>query len=195
MEKLDVLYDHYKETVHISLDTQKKRGTLFVIFCVLELLNFSMLLFPSEIAESISQYIYSTYEVTFNFNISLLQSAIWIVLSYTMIRYYQTNIYIERQYGYIALLEDKISKILHEKCFKRESDNYLDKYPKVLDLISIFYTWIIPALIIVVNVAKSIFEWRNLVNIWGVVFDTVCCAFCVILTVMYLIMMHPRHTN
>lgn len=114
MEKLDVLYDHYKETVHISLDTQKKRGTLFVVFCVLELLNFSMLLFPSEIAESISQYIYSTYEVTFNFNISLLQSAIWIVLSYTMIRYYQTNIYIERQYGYIALLEDKISKILHE---------------------------------------------------------------------------------
>jgi len=195
LEKLDVLYDHYKETVQISLDTQKKRGTLFVVFCVLELLNFSMLLFPNEIAKSISQYVYSTYEITFNFNIAILQSAIWIALIYTMIRYYQTNIYVERQYGYIALLEDKISKILHEKCFKRESDNYLNKYPKVLDLISIFYTWIIPILIIIVNVAKSFFEWRNLVDVFGGIFDTICCAFCAILTIMYLIMLHPHHAN
>ncbi len=165
---------------------------MFVFFCIFELFNFSMLLFPNEIAASISQYIYSKYSIGFSFNITIIQSAIWIAITYIMIRYYQTNIYIERQYGYISRLEDKVAKIIKEPCFKRESENYLNNYPAVLDVIHVFYTWVIPILIIAINVIKSIMEWVNLVNIFGVLFDTLCCVFCVILTIMYLIMIHPR---
>ena len=108
---------------------------------------------------------------------------------------YQTNIYIERQYKYIAVLEDKISTMLKETCFKRESDNYLEKYPIVLDLISIFYTWIIPLLIIIINIGKLWMEFRTASNLWSVIFDTLCCGFTAVLTIMYLAMMHPRHKN
>ena len=93
MEKIDLLYDHYKETMQLSLNMQKKRGTLFVVFCIFELLNFSMLLFHEKITASISQYILSQYNISVDFSIAILQSAIWIALSYIMIRYYQTNIY------------------------------------------------------------------------------------------------------
>ena len=30
MEKIDLLYDHYKETMQLSLNMQKKRGTLLL---------------------------------------------------------------------------------------------------------------------------------------------------------------------
>lgn len=192
MEKIDLLYDHYKETVKLSLNMQKKRDTLFVVFCIFELLNFFMLLFPEKITASISQYIFSKYNVTFDFNIVILQSAIWTALSYIMIRYYQTNIYIERQYKYIDVLEDKISTMLKEPCFKRESDNYLEKYPIVLDLIYVFYTWIIPLLIIIINIGKILIEFRSVSNFWSVMFDTLCCIFTAILTIMYLAMMHAH---
>lgn len=195
MEKVDLIYDHYKETMQLSLNMQKRRGTLSVVFCIFEILNFSMLLFPEKITASISQYILSQYNIKFDFSIAILQSAIWIVLSYIMIRYYQTNIYIERQYKYIAILEDKISIMLKEPCFKRESDNYLEKYPIVLDLISVFYTWIIPLLIIVINVGKLSMEFRTTSNLWSAIFDTLCCGFTVVLTIMYLVMMHPRYKN
>jgi hypothetical protein len=195
LEKVDLIYDHYKETMQLSLNMQKRRGTLFVVFCIFEILNFSMLLFPEKITASISQYILSQYNIKFDFSIAILQSAIWIVLSYIMIRYYQTNIYIERQYKYIAILEDKISIMLKEPCFKRESDNYLEKYPIVLDLISVFYTWIIPLLIIVINVGKLSMEFRTTSNLWSAIFDTLCCGFTVVLTIMYLVMMHPRYKN
>lgn len=195
MEKIDILYDHYKETVKLSLDMQKRRGNLFVTFCIFELLNFTMLLFPNEIVTCLSAYIKTQYKVGFSFNVAIIQSALWTVITYVMIRYYQTNIYIERQYGYISTLEDKIAKIINEPCFKRESDNYLDKYPMVLNLISSFYTWVIPILIIMVNGLKVIIEWKNQINSFGVLFDTLCCIFNAILTIMYLLMIHSRAKN
>lgn len=192
MEKAEVFYDHYKETMHMHLDMQKKRNMLFVAVCIFELLNLFMLLFPNEIAKSITQYIHTTYQVVFNFNIASLQSAVWIALSYTIVRYFQSNIYIERQYSYIGILEDRLSEILDEPSFNRETDNYLNDYPKVLDLIHVFYTWVIPVSIIVLNIMKSVCEWRLMVDFWSVVFDTICSGFCIVLTVLYLMMLHPK---
>lgn len=195
MEGATILYDHYKETMHMHLDMQKKRNTLFVAVCIAELLNLSMLLFPGEIGESVRKYIYTTYRVTFEFDPAYLQSAIWIVVTYALVRYFQTNIYIERQYGYIAMLEERLSQMLNEKCFDRESSNYLDEYPKVLDMIHVFYTWLIPISIVLVCVIKSIREWVHVTNYGCVVFDSVFSIFCVVLTILYLCMLHPRKKN
>lgn len=174
MEKVDLLYDHYNETVKLSLDAQKKREKLFLALCILEIFNYSMLIFSNEIVLGISKYIFSKYEMTFDISVILVQSALWIIIVYILVRYFQTNIYIERQYSYIATLEEKISKELGESCFNRESGNYLDKYPKVLDVIAFFYTWCIPLLIILVNGSKIAFELIKLGNNWSVLFDSVC---------------------
>lgn len=199
LERVDLLYDHYKETMNLSLDAQKKRGMLFISLCIFELLNSLMPIFSNEIALGISDYIYSQFKMAFNISVSLVQSVFWIIIVYILVRYFQTNIYIERQYGYIAILEEKISKEIDESCFYRESKNYLDKYPKVLDVIAFFYTWCIPALIVVVNVYIIIFQWKNKLDIYYMLFDSICCLFSMILTVLYLCMMHPRkykkHSN
>ena len=96
---------------------------------------------------------------------------------------------------FIVPLQGRDLLMLKEPCFKRESDNYLEKYPIVLDLISVFYTWIIPLLIIVINVGKLSMEFRTTSNLWSAIFDTLCCGFTVVLTIMYLVMMHPRYKN
>lgn len=195
MDKIDTIYDHYKETFQISRDMQQKRGKLFVALCLFELLNVVVLIFPNEFVKVVSEMINSQYQTTVSLNIAILQSAVWITITYLMVRYYQTNIYVERQYKYIALLEEKISTEINDDCFNRESTNYLTKYPKVLDLISTFYTWIIPVLIIVANTIKIIFEWIYRINIWGTLFDTFCFVFCVVLSCLYLALMHPKKKN
>jgi len=151
-----------------------------------------MLIFSNEIVLGISEYIYSQYEMTFSISVVLVQSALWIIIVYILVRYFQTNIYIERQYGYIATLEEIISKEINESCFNRESNNYLENYPKILDVIAFYYTWGIPALIIFVNGTKITFEWLNPANIWSTLFDSFFCLFSMVLTVLYLCAMHSQ---
>jgi hypothetical protein len=66
---------------------------------------------------------------------AIIQTFIWVIAFYLFIRYFQTNIYIERHYSYIMQLEQDISKELQSNIFNRERKNYLQSYPLILDII------------------------------------------------------------
>ena len=85
---------------------------------------------------------------------TILQTLLWVLVAYTLIRYVQHNTYIERQYAYIEELESSISKSLEGAKFDRESKNYLNEYPIVLDVIDIFYKWFAPILFITINISR-----------------------------------------
>ena len=192
MDKLELLYDHYKETVKLSLDAQTKRNKLFVFTCLYEMLNFIMLLFPKQVADGLVAFIKTQYKIAIEFSISFFQCAIWIAITYTLVRYLQTMIYVERQYQYIKVLEKEISQIIESPHFDRESNSYLDKYPKVLDLIHIFYTWAIPLLLIIINLLKVVLESMNGIILWPFIFSASCCCFCVVLSILYLAFVHRQ---
>lgn len=190
MEKAELLYDHYKETVKASADMQAKRNTLFVYVCVFELINFVMLLFPQVINSALSAFLLETYKVSLSDLLGLLPTGIWLITTYVLVRYFQTTIYVERQYPYIEVIEAEISKETGLSCFDRESNAYLSNYPKVLDLIHIFYTWMIPILLQVINTVKIILEWKVTPGIATTWANTLIYVFLLTLTILFLIFMH-----
>lgn len=190
LDRAELLYDHYKETVKGSADMQTKRNTLFVYVCIFELLNFVTLLFPQVILTAVSALLVETYNISISELLELFPTAVWLITTYVLIRYYQTTIYVERQYPYIEEMETEIVKETGLSCFDREGKAYLRNYPKVLDLIHIFYTWMIPILLQGINTVKIILEWRVAQNaaITGV--NTVVYVFLLVLTILFLSFLH-----
>ena len=190
MDKTELLYDHYKETVRVSTDMQAKRNTLFVYVCVFELLNFLMLLFPQVINSALSAFLLEAYKVSLSELLGLLPTGIWLITTYVLVRYFQTTIYVERQYPYIEVIEAEIAKETRLACFDRESKAYLSNYPKVLELIHVFYTWMIPVLLQVINTVKITLEWKATPSTATTWVNTLIYAFLLVLTILFLIFMH-----
>jgi hypothetical protein len=191
MEKLDVLYDHYKETFLLSSEAQKKRNVLFVSLTVSITVLFLFLIDSNGIIEMISAYLNNNISVGLLIRTAIIQTFVWIIVLYLFIRYIQTNIYIERQYLYIKQLEQDISKELRST-FNRESQNYLNKYPKVLDMIHVLYQWVFPVLAIILIAVKIITELLQKNNIISCIIDSVIAVAIILLSVLYLIFLHPR---
>ena len=195
MDSLELLYDHYKETINHSNQMQSKRNTLFVYVCIMELLNIIMLFFPELFSQVLFAYLKANYSITIDTVSVLLPSFVWTITLYVLVRYYQTTIYIERQYTYMAKLESEISDKIKFAEFKRESTFYLSNYPKVLDIIHVFYTWIIPIAILIINTVKIALEWVAHMNCATTIFNSVICIFIIVLSCSYLCFIHPPKTD
>jgi H+/gluconate symporter-like permease len=111
------------------------------------------------------------------------------------IRYFQTNIYIERQYFYIEQLEREISNELQSNIFARESKNYLQSYPLVLDIIDFIYKLAFPVLAILLIALKIIFEWIQQNNIISCLIDSFIAFAIILLSIFYLIFLHKKKEN
>jgi len=195
VEKLELTYDHYKETVARNNEAQTKRNKLFVILCIFNIASFIMLLFPAQLIDGVIAFVESQYEISVEVSASFFHSIAWIAVTYTLVRYFQTMIYIERQYKYIHLLEHEIGSQLQCTYFNRESKSYLDSYPKALDLVHLFYTWLIPLLIIAISLLRIILEFPDRISTWTLLhftFNALCFLFCLGFTILYLAFMHPR---
>ena len=169
---------------------QAKRNALFVYVCIFELLNFLMLLFPQVIDSALSAFLLEVYKVSLSELLSLLPTGIWLITAYVLVRYFQTTIYVERQYPYIEAIEAEIAKETQLICFDRESKAYLSNYPKVLDMIHIFYTWMIPILLQMINTIKIVLEWNSVQSIVIVWVDTAIYVFLFVLTILFLAFLH-----
>lgn len=139
MEALNVLYDHYKETCSLGKEAQKRRNKNFVILCVLEALSFLLLVRPERVFELILKGINKNIEASLQLSNTIMQTLIWLLLAYVMIRYIQDVLYIERQYIYLDKLEKEISNLTVTGVFSREGDSYQRNYPIVLNIIDLFY--------------------------------------------------------
>lgn len=112
MQEIEVLYDHYKETLKLSKDAQTQQNKCFVILCFLEAISFLMII-QSDVAISVFSGMISKYsESHIVLGLTIFQTLLWVLAAYTLIRYVQHNTYIERQYTYIEELESSISKSL-----------------------------------------------------------------------------------
>ena len=155
MEGNDLLYDHYKESFSLSKEAQSRRNKYFLILCLLEALSFGFLTNPQMVIELFNKGIKSYLEITLPFEIHILQTLLWVLVIYVLIRYIQDVLYIERQYGYLEKLEKEIDCILGKrKIFCREGLAYRDEYPMVLNIITLFYKTMMPLLFTGINTVR-----------------------------------------
>ena len=196
MEKLDTYYDHYKESNSLRLTAQERRNKSFVYLCVLETISFLLVKNPDFICALLNDVVKKELETTILFSNCVLQTLIWVLIAYVLVRYVQDVLYIERQYRYLNTLEKEISRLLEESenknIFSREGDHYIKSYPMVLNFIDIFYKFLAPIFFTVINVIRIKQEW-NCSEISAVqLADTVICVAILVITWFYFFEIHCK---
>jgi hypothetical protein len=143
------LCSHYKDTYEIHLASIKQRDTLFYVLLVI-LALFSLQITSADLVNSaISGYANKQLDISINKDSNLVGTLLWLLLVGFSSRYYQTVIYIERQYDYIHHLEEIIGgRYLGTRAFTREGATYLGEYPLFSNWIGLLYTFAFPLIIL-----------------------------------------------
>lgn len=194
MDKVELLYDHYKETVSIIKNTIAQRNRFFVMVFIVVALQFLFATSPDSISYLIIGIIKKQYEVDISNQMSIIQSFLWLILLYLTMRYYQATVYIEKQYKCIYSIETDISRIEQIK-FDRESENYLSNYPKMSDFIDVLYKWIFPIIYCMIICYKIVSEFITSKFNLLLVLNTILFVSCFVLTILYLVFLHSRHNS
>jgi hypothetical protein len=193
---VDIYYDHYKETYSLHKEAQQRRNKNFVVLCVLEAVSFLLLIRPDTAIAVINLGINSQLDTSFSFGIGVVQTFVWILIAYILVRYCQDVMYVERQYMYIDRLEKRISNEMGENLFSREGENYVKDYPMILNFIDLFYKMFSPILFAGINIAHINMEWQQdrFAGLPRTV-DTILFVAIMIITWFYFFEMHSKITG
>ena len=163
--KLQTLTDHYKDTFQHIKGFLRLRDRLFLVTLALVGFQFFQISEPDASLKTATMF----FEKYLGFKISVdtnsLNAVVWFTLLYVVIRYFQTNIHINRQYDYIHKIEGHFKKIFGEVIISREGTHYLSDYPWFSKWTDILYTWIFPGLLLVTGGQKIIKDWPGCENI------------------------------
>lgn len=194
MDRIEILYDHYKETSELCRESQKRRNTLFVVLCLLESLSFLFVINPVSTTENIITVINTYLEADFTFEYGILQTLLWVLVAYVTIRYCQETLSVERLYNYLNALETSLTK----ECsisFKREGEEYFSRYPIVLNIIDLFYKMFCPILFVTINIIRINLEWKGKYLSLSLMIDTVVFLSIFIVSWFYFFEIHSKITN
>ena len=193
MDKLDIYYDHYKETCSLSKEAQVRRNRNYVVLCILEALLFLFLIKPETALEVLSTGINAQFNTVLVIKNGMFQTLLWILIAYVMIKYCQDTLYIERQYICIGQIEKEISKLMGSSPFDREGDGYLKDYPIVLNFIDLFYKMFSPILFFIINIVHIVSEWKSIdVLTLALVCDTAIFFVIIIVLWFYFFEIHSK---
>ncbi len=163
VDKIELLYDHYKDTCEIQRNNLRIRNTAFVI--VIVFLGFLLLLsyYPEAIDTAILSFFDHEYGIDVTIRFEIIQSLVWVILLYSSMRYYQVTIYIERIYKYIYKTEKQLNDSIADKniIIDREGKSYLSNYPKCSIAMDYIYKWFFPVLYIIAITIKIFAESAN----------------------------------
>jgi len=194
--KLQILSAHYAHSFDFLQTHLKKRDRSFLRVLVLLIVMLFQLYTPKEASNFISQLIINKFKLSTAINFLYIQSIIWFVLLAVVVKYFQSVVFIERQYNYIHSLEDLLSKEYEKKAFTREGESYLKDYPLFLNWASFLYTMLFPAILIIVIFGKIISEFKQFgfaqILVW---FNVLIFLFLAVSICLYLYVIHFKKEN
>lgn len=165
--KLQILHEHYNLTCDSVKEQIKRRDWLMVYVVVFLVFQFFQISDPSQVSNAVLAFAKNSYGIEISINRQTLEAILWFSLLAGLIRYYQTSIFINKQYKYLHHLENQFSKYFGENVLTREGKNYLEKYPLFSDWLHIVYSWVYPVFLICV-LTYSIFScWGGFCSLFG----------------------------
>jgi len=161
-DNLQILYDHYKDTYSLIERNIAQRDRDFIWAILLVAVAFALTVNPGTVIEAIQGIGKEQLKIDVKPTYYVLNSSILFISVWFWIKYFQANLrqetlyeYIHKIYEYIHKIEDKLSKMAPQVELQREGKVYLQSYPILKTLIHIFYTVVVPLLLIVVAAAKG----------------------------------------
>jgi len=189
--KLQNLAEHYSHTFNFLQKNLKKRDNLFLGLLFILAVMLFQIYSPSVATKVISDIIGNQLSTDASVNFSYIQSIIWFALLAVIIKYFQSVIFIERQYEYIHSLEETLNSEYGGVAFTREGKSYLSNYPAFLNWASFLYTILVPTILATVVAAKIFIEFQQGV-LGGVLgwFNSAIFVFIIISLYLYLYGIH-----
>lgn len=151
---LEIIYDHYKDTCNLTKESVKYREKLLVYLLIIIFLQFVQISLASNFLETVNSAIQSQIGINCKIGNDLVEGFLWFLFFSFSLRYFQSNIYINRLYSYSHILEGKINQYTTKGFITREGQEYLKNYPKFLDWINFVYTWTLPIFLIILSSIK-----------------------------------------
>jgi hypothetical protein len=159
-KKIEILYAHYSDTFAVIQSHIRQRDRYFLgILAVIAIMSFQIAL-PTESGDVMADLFRRHIGVESVPSISFLSSIIWATLMFVVVRYYQTNVGLERQYRYIHALEETLQAHYSGVAFSREGKHYLTDYPLFSAATSRLYTLVFPVSLVLVSILKIVSELR-----------------------------------
>lgn len=185
-KKMEIIYDHYKDTFQIQLKYVESRNKYFLIVLALISLLFFQMAFPG-LAESILfQWMQKEISETSKINSSFFNSIFLFGLLWSLILYYQINLHIDRQYKYIHKLEENISIQISDFEISREGKSYTKPFPLVSWVIIRIYKFVFPSAILAAIGVKLNNEFYNNDKLFKI-FNIIICILIGFISILYIV--------
>lgn len=169
----EILHDHYKETFQYIRERETLRDRLFLVLIGLYALLAVQIQYPRKFDGTVETINLFGIQVDVNsLPLAALLTATWVFVLAVVLRYCQTTINVERQYGYLHLLEERLSPEFGGDVYCREGRAYEDQYPHFSDWTWRFYTVILP---VVAIISTLVLAWEDVFglnySIWNRILD------------------------
>jgi hypothetical protein len=190
--KFNNLCSHYKDTFDIHRASIKQRDTLFYGLLII-LAVFTLQLSSTEVVVSVvNDYVNKVTGIKLGKSADFISTLLWLLLLGFTTRYYQVVLEIERQYGYLHALEEKLNEYYPEsKAFTREGKSYLSKYPLFSNWVWLLYTVFFPGLIIFCVIMRINSEIEGMHSIEAnQIIDFICCLIIATSSILYIYRLH-----
>ncbi|MBE6022894.1 MAG: hypothetical protein E7231_06625 [Cellulosilyticum sp.] len=186
MGRLELLYDHYKETCEIVRSWEKNRNSLFIRVWIFMGILFLFSIDKDSLMGILQAWSKSTYDCDIMFSSSIIQVVLWIILLIYTLRYYGININIDKKYDYIHKLEDQINTIEMDS-ITREGKSYLNNYPCLNNITYYSYRVIIPIIYSICIGIKLYLEFKSQDVLTVMIFQGTIGGLCFCVNIVFLV--------
>ena len=189
--KINILADHYKDSFQHVKQSITLRDRLMLLVIVLLALQLFQITSPENSSSALIGFFKSHLGFEVSADKNSLSAILWFSLLSVVIKYFQTNVYINRQYEYLDKLEALFTKISGESLLTREGSHYLSNYPLFSNWCHILYTWVFPILLIIASIFNIIEDFPGCGNVriaFGI--SIVFCVMIIVSTTIYLYSIH-----
>lgn len=193
-KKIEILYDHYKDTFENQKVFLQKRN-YYTLICLGLIATLSFQMSNPDQSNVISSEIIKKNIGDITIDFSYINSVLNFALLWVVIMYYQINLLIEKIYKYIQEIEGKLTNEMAPFEISREGKTYLDHYPWLSEVVHKIYSICFPVTLICVAIIKWATEKNQFTepfkngHFW---FDTIALFGILLTSVLYLT---NRHFN
>lgn len=185
MESINLIYDHYKETLGFIKDSEKSRNSQFIYLLILITFFLLIVFEPLSTYNIFLKLLETKFGVNIEYSCNVIKILILFLILFVLTKYYQINVYIERQYIYLAKCENKLKEI-DENIFSRECQEYNGQYPKILSATYYFYKFIFPVFLMILMGTNLLIEVINFNNKGFIFIDFIIAVIIIVLSWQYL---------
>ncbi|MFI8708485.1 hypothetical protein ACIGHG_15720 [Bacillus sp. NPDC077411] len=191
--KFQILHDHYKDTFALQREYLKLRDRLFIYTLLVFAAMFILIIVPVDPSKAVSDIVKEQLKVKLSINSDAIHTMLWFGLLCLVVRYFQTNIVVERQYDYIHEVEEELNSSYDPEgnMFTREGKSYLNNFQSFSTLAGYLYILVFPMLLIIVTSYKLYTEVMGKASFdVTLILDAVFWVLIFVYTIVYSISLH-----